>query len=358
MTRQPDRPIDLRSDTQTLPTERMLRSVLDARLGDDTLLEDPTTRRLEEAVAERLGMESALLVLSGTMANLVALMTHCRPGEEVFLDADSHLLRNEAGGLTAVAGVVPTVAPADRGHLVPEALERAIRPAAVNRPRPRLVWLENTHNRAGGTVLTAARMAELVEVGRRHDLAVHVDGARLFNAVAASGTPIDELVRGADSVALDFTKGLSCPVGAVLAGSRAFIEEARRRRRVIGGGMRQSGFIAAACLVALETTVDRLADDHLTACKLADGLVDVDGFEVDGSRVETNIVFARIARFGSSGYVLGALREAGVLASDAPPDHVRFVTHRHIDDEAIGVALERIRNAAANLAANRAPAAV
>jgi threonine aldolase len=345
-----DDPIDLRSDAQTKPTPEMLSAVAVAELGDDTFGEDRTTGRLEAAIAERLGAAAAMLVLSGTMANVVALMTHCQPGDEVFLDADAHVLRNEAGGLTALAGAIPTTLPADRGHLQPAALERAIRPDVVFRPRPRLVWLENTHNRGGGSVLRPDRQAEIVGVARSHGLAIHLDGARIFNAAIALERPVAELTAGIDSVTLDFTKGLSCGAGAALVGSRKFIDEARRRRRTIGGGMRQAGVIGAACLVALETMVDRLADDHVTAARMAAGLSKLQGFEIDPRSVETNIVFADVSRLGGSDVVAGALRRAGVLVSTAPPDQIRLVTHREIETAMVDEALVRLREVAASLA--------
>lgn len=342
--------IDLRSDAESRPTPEMLRAMADAELGDDTFREDPTARRLEEAVAERLGVEAALLLLSGTMANLVALMVHCAPGDEIFLDGDAHVLRNEAGGFAAVVGVVPTIVAADRGHIDPDALERAVRPTAVFRPRARLVWLENTHNRGGGSVLRPERQAQLVEIARRHGLAVHLDGARLFNAAAALGLPTRELVVGLDSVTLDFTKGLSCGVGAALGGSAAFVAEARRARRVLGGGMRQAGLIAAGCLVALETMTDRLVDDHAVAWYLAQQLAGIAGVDLDLTLVETNIVFANVGRLGGAARVASTLREAGVLVSTAPPDSIRLVAHRHVDRRAAEVAVERIAAATATLA--------
>jgi threonine aldolase len=328
----------------------MLRAMASADVGDDTFGEDPTARRLEEAVAESLGVEAALLLLSGTMANLVALMVHCAPGDEVFLDADAHVLRNEAGGLSAIAGVVPTTVAATRGHMNPDALERAVRPTAVFRPRARLAWLENTHNRGGGSVLRPDRQAELMDVARRHGLTIHLDGARLFNAAVALDRPARDLAVGLDSVMLDFTKGLSCGVGAALGGSRGFIAEARRARRVLGGGMRQAGLIAAGCLVALETTVARLADDHAVARYLAHELAGVPGFRVDPDLVETNIVFADVRELGGAERVASALAEAAVRVSTAPPDSIRLVAHRHVDRRAAEVAVGRIAAATAALA--------
>lgn len=343
--------IDLRSDAETRPTGAMLRAIAAAELGDDTYSEDPTTRRLEAAAAEIVGLEASLLLLSGTMANLVALMVHCRPGDEVFLDGDAHVLRNEAGGLTAIAGVVPTTVAADRGHMRPDALADAVRPAAVMRPRARLIWLENTHNRGGGSVLAPDCQRALIDVARRQGLAVHLDGARLFNAAAALGQPARELTAGADSVMLDFTKGLSCGVGAVLAGDAAFIAEARRVRRMLGGGMRQAGLIAAGCLVALQSMTGRLVEDHAVAQLLARRLAEAGAFDVDPALVETNIVFAGVRRLGGAETVAHALAQAGVLVSTAPPDTIRLVAHRHVDREAAEIAAARIAATAAALQA-------
>jgi threonine aldolase len=220
----------------------------------------------------------------------------------------------------------------------------------VFRPRPRLVWLENTHNRGGGSVLWPDHQAEIVGIARSHGLAVHLDGARLFNAAIALGRPVADLTTGIDSVTLDFTKGLSCGAGAALGGSREFIDEARTRRRTIGGGMRQAGVIGAACLVALETMVDRLADDHATAAQIAAGLSELPGFGIDPRSVETNIVFVDVSPLGGSDIVADALRRAGVLVSTAPPDQIRLVTHREIDPALVDDALVRIREAAASLA--------
>ncbi|WP_211241153.1 threonine aldolase family protein [Pseudonocardia spinosispora] len=319
----------MRSDTQTLPTDAMRRAMADAELGDETYHEDPTVRHLEDRIAALTGTESAMLVLSGTMANLVALMTHCRPGDEVFLDANVHVLRAEAGGLSRVAGVTPTIVPSARGHLVARDLDAAVRPRDVIRPRPRLVWLENTHNLAGGSVLDPRTQAGIAAVARTHGLSVHLDGARLPNAAAALGTSWSDLTSGVDSVYLDFTKGLACPLGSVLAGPKDFIDEARYHRRVLGGGMRQAGVIAACALVALDTLVERLVLDHETAQLLASELAMSDNYRVIND-VETNIVVVDVSKLGSPRFVAERLREVGVIASLRPPHAIRLVTHLQI----------------------------
>lgn len=345
--------INLRSDTQSLPTSAMRQAMADAEVGDDTYGEDPTVRRLEERVADLLGTEAAMLVLSGTMANLAALLVHCAPGDEVFLDGDVHVLRNETGGLAQVAGVVPSVVDSVRGHPRAAALAAAITGSDIHRPRSRLLWLENTHNRAGGTVLSVEEQRALLDVAIDHGLLTHIDGARIFNAATALGVDVRTLVAGVDSVYVDLTKGLSCPMGALLAGSQEFVEAARRRRRVLGGGMRQAGIMAACGLVALDEVLPRLSEDHERAQSLARGLADIDGITVP-DEVESNMVFADVSLLGGAAIVTSALRQRGVLVSPRPPDHVRLVTYLQIDDRAISEALRRATDVAEKLAGSAA----
>lgn len=322
--------LNVRSDTQTLPTPRMRRAMADAELGDDMVREDPTVRRLEQVAAERLGAEAALLTLSGTMGNLVALLTHCRPSEEIFVDRDAHVVYYETGGLSGLAGVVPTYVDSRRGHILPEALAAAIRRPGMDYPRARLVWLENTHNRGGGSVMPLAQQRAVEAIARQHRLAVHLDGARVFNAAFAQHVPVTELTRGVDSVMVDLTKGLSCPLGALLLGSREFVDEARYRRRMVGGGMRQAGVIAACGLVAFDEMIDRLPDDHALASQLAARIQQIEGFRIDPSTVETNMLYVDVSQLGPSHEVVRALAEAGVLVSDRPPRQVRIVTHHQV----------------------------
>ena len=346
--------INLRSDTQTLPTERMRRAMAEAPLGDDTYGEDPTVLRFEAMAAERLGTEAAMLVLSGTMANLIALLVHCRPADELFVDAGAHVVYYESGGLGAVAGVTPTVVASDRGHILPDALQAAIRRPNIHYPRARLVWLENTHNRGAGSVMHMDHQRAVEAVAREHGLAVHLDGARVLNAAAAQGLDVRELLDGVDSAMVDLTKGLSCPLGALLVGSSAFIEQARFRRRLVGGGMRQAGVIAACGIVAFEDLLDRTLDDHRSARRLADGLASIDGFEIDPASVETNMVYVDVGALGRSTDVAAALKAAGVIVSDRPPRQIRLVTHLQITDEMIEGALGRMAEVAAGLRATPA----
>jgi len=331
--------VNLRSDTQTLPTEAMLRAMSAAELGDDTYREDPTVIRLEEKVAEMLGRESAMLVLSGTMANLVSLMVHCRPGDEFFVDARAHVIRSEAGGYAGIAGVAPAFVEGRRGHPLPESLRSKLHGLDVHRPHPRLLWMENTHNRAGGTVMGVDHQRSLLAIATDAGLATHLDGARVFNAAISLDLPVDQVADGYDSVYVDLTKGLSCPMGALVAGRLSFVEEARSRRRALGGGMRQAGVIAAAGLVALETMIHRLEDDHIHARWLAKRLAEIDGYDVDAEATETNIVFAGVARLGGSDKVAARLIEKGLIVLSSPPSEIRMVFHRHIGREEAETAL-------------------
>ncbi|MFO7601803.1 MAG: low-specificity L-threonine aldolase, partial [Candidatus Desulfacyla sp.] len=280
--------IDLRSDTITRPTPAMRRAMAEAEVGDDVFGEDPTVNRLEEMAAQRLGKEASLFVVSGTMGNLVCLLTHCDRGHEVLLGDRSHTFYYEQGGSAALGGVHPRTLPnepdgtLDLGHI-----EGAIRPDNIHFPRTRLIVLENTHNRCSGSPLTPEYMRAVGEIARRHDLKIHVDGARIFNAAVALGVDASDLVSEADSVTFCLSKGLAAPVGSVVCGSRDFIREARRARKVVGGGMRQAGVIAAAGIVALTEMVDRLSEDHENARRLAEGLVDAGGLSVDPGSVRT-----------------------------------------------------------------------
>jgi len=325
--------IDLRSDTLTRPTETMRRAMAEAEVGDDVFGEDPTVRRLEETAAGLMGKQAALFVASGTMANLVCQMVHCDRGDEMILGDQSHIFYYEQGGSAAVAGIhVRTIPNEPDGTLDPARLTAAVRPPNDHFPRSRLIALENTHNRCQGAPLSAGYMQAVAELAARNGLKVHVDGARIFNAAAALNTAPAQLVRGADSVAFCLSKGLAAPVGSLVCGSRDFIVRARRARKVLGGGMRQSGILAAAGIVALRDMVDRLPEDHHNAASLANGLSAVRGLEVDPARVKTNIVYARVLRPGmSASRLVQALAARGVGILESAPDTVRAVTHYHIN---------------------------
>ncbi|GBD11558.1 L-allo-threonine aldolase [bacterium HR23] len=338
--------IDLRSDTVTLPTPEMRRAMAEAEVGDDVWGEDPTVNRLEAMAAERLGKESALFTASGTMSNLLAVLTWCRRGDEIVLGDQSHMCLNEVGGASALGGVAYHPIPNDEGGcLRPEDVERAIRWENIHFPRTALVCLENTHNRCGGAVLTPQDTRAVAEVAHRRGIPVHLDGARIFNAAVYLGIPVAELAKDADSVCFCLSKGLACPVGSLLCGSKEFIKEARRWRKAVGGGMRQVGVLAAAGIVALEKMVDRLAEDHENARRLAKGLAGIPGIRLDPERVQTNIVIFRWTG-GPVQEFLARLAEGGVLASYIGGDQVRMVTHYGITAQDIGDALESVERVA------------
>lgn len=315
-----------------------------ARLGDDTYREDPTVRRFEESAAELFGMQAALLVLSGTMANLVSVMTHCPPGSLLFADQDSHLIQNEAGGLARISGVMYTCVEAVRGHMRPESLAARMRhPQSVQRAIPRLVWLENTHNAGGGSVLPLRIQSEIQATAQRTGLPVHVDGARILNAAAAQALPVQSLTQGLDSLTIDLTKGLSCPLGAAVLGSHDFIAAARRNRQVLGGGMRQAGVIAACGIVGFEDLWHRAEQDNSLASMLATKLAELPALGIDPSGVDTNMIYVDVSSLGPSTAFVAALAGEGLLVSDRPPNQIRLVTHRHVSKRTVMEAFDIIR---------------
>jgi threonine aldolase len=329
----------------------------EAPLGDDTHDLDPTVHTLEAAAAARLGKEAGLLTISGNMANLVALMVHARPGDEVLIDPESHIYYYETGSMAGVAGLMPMPIPSHRGLIDPDDVRRAVRGRDVHFPIPRLLCLENTHNRGGGRVVPLDRHRALCRAARDHGLSIHLDGARLFNAAIAANVDVTEYTKDVDSVMFCLSKGLSCPLGSVLCGSRDFIEQADRARKRLGGGMRQAGVIAAAGLVAIDTMVDRLVEDHANAKRLARLLQDVPGLSVNADEVETNMLYADHSATGlSTARVLELLESHGVLVSDRPPSHIRLVTNRHHDAATIDEAVRRIARAMESVAVRRATA--
>ena len=333
--------IDLRSDTVTLPTQTMREAIYHAELGDDVFGEDPTTNRLEKIAAERMGKEAAIMVASGTMGNLVCVLTHCRRGEEVILGDQSHTFLYEAGGMSAVGGIHPhTIVNQPDGTIRLDDIEAAIRGNNVHFPRSRLICLENTHNRCYGSALTPQYTESVAKLAGERDLRVHLDGARIFNAAVALGVDVTELTRHADSLSFCLSKGLSSPVGSVICGTSEFIAEARRNRKVLGGGMRQSGIIAAAGIEALEHMVDRLAEDHENARRLAEGIARTPGLSIELNRIQTNIVYFDMAddRFDAATLVTQLARR-GVKVLQVGPGRLRAVTHYGISAEDIDLAL-------------------
>jgi threonine aldolase len=341
-----DKVVDLRSDTVTVPTSDMRQAMFEAEVGDDVYGEDPTVNRLEAMAAERMGKESAVFVPSGTMANLVCLLTHCGRGDETIMGHLAHTFLFEAGNSSAVGGIHPRTVPNQPdGTMDLTELEAAIRdPENEHYPCSRLICLENTHNRCGGAVLTKAYMTQVRMLSDRHGLAIHLDGARIFNAAVALGVEVSHLARDADSISFCLSKGLSAPVGSLVCGSEEFIRRARRRRKMLGGGMRQAGVLAAAGIVALETMVDRLAEDHANARKLAVGLAHLPGVVVDLARVPTNIVIFELAPDAPSPmeFVRG-LADRNVRLGAIGGGRFRAVTHHGIEPADIDYALSAAR---------------
>ena len=343
------RRVDLRSDTVTRPTRAMRDAMYNAELGDDVLGDDPTAKRLEAMAAERLGKEAALIVPSGTMANLVSLLTYARRGDEVIVGSQAHVLQVEVGGAAGLGGV--QLRPArndDHGHLDLDEARAMIRPSAPYGPRTAAIFLENTHNICNGSALSASYTAQVAEIARAAGAALHIDGARIFNAAVAQETTVAALAKDADSVSFCLSKGLACPIGSVICGGEEFIQQARRLRRTVGGGMRQVGVIAAAGIVALEEMVDRLADDHANARVLAEGLARLPGIKIDPSLVQTNLVFCTTDGIDGNDLVAG-LRERGVLSSGSP-QRLRMVTHYGIERQDVEYALQAVREVVASLA--------
>jgi len=333
--------VDLRSDTITQPTANMRRAMAEAPVGDDVFREDPTVNRLEELAAERLGKEAALFVASGTMGNLVSQLTHCGRGDEIILGDESHIFFNEQGGSAALGGIHHRTIPNQPdGSLKLNDIETAIRPDNIHFPRTRLIALENTHNRCNGGFLDAGYMHAVGDIARRHGLKIHVDGARIFNAAVAQGVAASTLAADADSVQFCLSKGLAAPVGSLVCGKTDFIAEARRVRKGIGGGMRQAGILAAAGIVALNEMVDRLADDHANARKLAEGLSAIDGLFVDLEHIKSNIVFFTITRSDlTPSELTERLKAEGVLVGPKAPNQIRAVTHYQVSADDIAHAL-------------------
>jgi threonine aldolase len=337
--------VELRSDTFTVPTEAMLTAMTRAPLGDDVYGEDPTVRLLEEKSAGILGMAAACLMPSGTMANLAALTAHAPRGSRVFVGQESDIYVYEAHGVSVCSGVaLDPIATDDGGRLSIPQLERSL-PEDDDDPQfspPAVVCVENTANRAGGMPLDPYDLAPVVAFARRHGLALHLDGARIFNAAVALGIPAARLAGCADSVQFCLSKGLSAPIGSVVTGSVEFIARVRRVRKMLGGGMRQAGVIAAAGIVALDTMVDRLADDHARARLLAEGLAGVPGVVVDPARVRTNMVMFRLLDPARHRRLIELAGEQGVRLAELGRGQLRAVTHRGVDDADIARAVQVI----------------
>lgn len=335
------RVIDLRSDTVTKPTPAMREVMARAEVGDDVLGDDPTVKELEAATAELLGKEAALFTASGTMANQIAVRCHTEPGDEVLLEAGAHIYYYEGGGPAVLSGVMCRCLEGRRGIFTGAELEAALRPADQHFPRSRLVCVENTHNRGGGKIWSVAQTQDVAATARKHNLALHLDGARLWNASVATGISEKEYAAAFDSVSVCFSKGLGAPVGSVLVGSQAFIDRARRIRKMLGGGMRQAGILAAGALFALRHQRARLAEDHANAKQLAAGLAKLPGLEVNPADVETNMVRCRVLALPAQKLV-EQLRAHGVLVLTAGPDIIRAVPNLMVSAEDIEAVVKTV----------------
>ena len=340
--------IDLRSDTLTQPTPEMLQSMVTAKLGDDSRDGDPTVRELEAESARLMGKDAAVFTISGTMSNTLALRTHCEPGAAAIVEQTAHVYGMEFSGVAAVCGLLVMPVGGRYGVPDPDRVRWAGKKAATMFPARGILCLENTHNAAGGTVVTAAQIDELASIGRECGLAVHLDGARIFNAAVALGVEARELVRSVDTVSFCLSKGLSAPVGSVLAGSKAFIERAGKVRRSFGAAMRQAGVIAAPGLVALRSMIGRLAEDHDNARVFAEALAAIPGLHVDLTAVQSNIVNLDVKGLGIDAATFAAhLREQDVRGLPGMGSVVRFVTYRGITRPDIERAIEAVSKTAA-----------
>jgi threonine aldolase len=334
--------IDLRSDTVTLPTPAMREAINTADLGDDVYGEDPATNQLQEMAADMVGKEAALLVPSGTMGNLACVLTHCSRGQEVILGDKSHTFLNEAGGISALGGVqVHTVPNQADGTILLEDIEAAIRGENIHFPRTGLICLENTHNRCSGSPLSPEYTDSVVALACRHGIKLHLDGARVFNAAVALGVDVKELTQSVDSMIFCLSKGLAAPIGSVICGTREFISEALRTRKLLGGGMRQTGIIAAAGVVALREMLARLKVDHDNARSLAEGIERIPGLSIDPQGVKTNIIYVDLVseRLTADEFITRA-GSRGVRFLSTGPSRFRMVTHYGIEPEDIAETLE------------------
>lgn len=334
--------IDLRSDTITRPTPKMREACLTAEVGDDVYGEDPTINKLETLAAEMLGKEKALFVTSGTQGNQIAVLTHCRQGDEIILDEDSHIVFYEGGAISAFAGVQPRTIHSENGLLDPLKLQQAIRTNDIHFPDTSLICLENTHNRAGGVAIPPSHMKKLFEVAMEHRIPVHLDGARLFNAAVALNEPLTAFTQYTTTVQVCLSKGLGAPIGSILAGSEEFIEKARKWRKRLGGGLRQAGLIAAPGIIALTEMVERLSEDHEHAKLFARGIATHPLLSVVNS-VDTNIVLVDVTKTGKhSSQFIELLKEIGILAVPFGPSTVRFTTHYDLSRDQIEQAINKV----------------
>jgi len=334
--------IDLRSDTVTKPTPEMYEAIRNAPLGDDVLGDDPTVKELEKLAAEKTGFEAALFVPSGTMGNAIACRVWTREGTEVILEEMCHIYNFEVAHLAEISRVMPRPLKSERGYIDPEDIRKNIKKEGLHIAGTSLICLENTHNFWGGKALTPDYLKEVKEVASEFDIPLHLDGARIFNAAVFLKKDVKEFTKYLDSLMFCLSKGLSCPVGSVLCGSKEFIEKARRVRKLLGGGMRQAGVLAACGIVALNKMIDRLEEDHKNAKKLAEGLSEISWIDINPDDVETNIVIANVKKDPEE--VTKKMAEKGVFALPFGKGRIRFVTHKDVNEEDIEEALKVIKN--------------
>lgn len=330
--------IDLRSDTVTIPTDEMLEAAKTAKLGDDYYREDPTVNKLQELAAQKMGKEASLLVPSGTQANLISLMSNCEKGDLVILESESHIYWYEVGGVSSVAGLFPWPVKSTRGVYASEDLNMAIRPQNISYPEPKLVCLENTHNRHGGTVIDAEQLSRISDIAKQNSLKLYMDGARIFNAAVSLQTNPDKLTKYVDNLMFCLSKGLCCPIGSIIVGDNEFIAKARKNRKLLGGQLRQAGIIAAPGILALEKMIDRLKIDHENAKLLAKKLSKIKGIEIDSASVQTNMATFELDDRVDGNAFLKALKEKEVLASSLSKNKIRLVTHYGIERQDVNKA--------------------
>lgn len=341
--------VDLRSDTVTKPSPEMRKAMYEAEVGDDVYGDDPTVNRLQEKAAEMLGKEAGLFVASGTQGNLVSVLSQAQRGDEIILGDMCHIFNSEAGGVSVLGSVVMYPIKTDRHGVLPtDLIHAAVKPRDYHKPPTKLLCIENTHNNTSGKAITPEATKTMADAGRAHGLRVHLDGARLFNAAISLGIDVKELTAPVDTATFCLSKGLSCPIGSVLVGDADFIEEAGRWRKILGAGMRQVGIVAAAGIVALDSMIDRMAEDHDNARKLAKGLVEIDGIALDPSEIQTNIVRFGVPA-GSGNKIAGLLKEQGVYINGGDSD-LRIVTHYGVDSEDIDFTLIALRKVMAEVA--------
>jgi len=341
--------VDLRSDTVTHPSPEMRKAMYEAEVGDDVYGDDPTTNRLQEKAAELLGKEAGLFVTSGTQGNLSSVLAHAQRGDEILLGDSCHIFNSEAGGVSVLGGVVMYPIKTDRhGVLSQQAIEAAVKPRDYHKPPTKLLCIENTHNGTSGQPISVSDTKKMAAAARSKGLKVHLDGARLFNAAVALGVPARDLVEPVDTATFCLSKGLSCPIGSVVVGERDVIDQVNRWRKMLGAGMRQVGIVAAAGIVALDSMIDRLAEDHDNAKKLAFGLAEIEGIELDPSVIKTNIVRFGVPD-GSGGKIAGLLAGEGVKINPGDSD-LRMVTHYGLDSEDMDFTLIAMRKVMAQIA--------